>query len=101
MVYDRRAFDRIYKNSIVIINDTEGFLIDLSEDGLGISVIQMPTEKEIKIKLILDQNEFLLSGEIIWEGWNKVHSDRTDIGIKLTDPPAEYVNFVKKLLVDP
>ncbi len=97
---DRRTFNRIRQESIVIINEFEGFLIDFSVDGLGISVIQMPSEKEIKIKLILDQNEFLLTGEIIWEGWNKRYSDRSDIGIKLIDPPTEYINFVKRFLPD-
>ncbi len=100
MTYDRRNFNRLRQNSIIIINDTEGFLLDFSEEGLGISVTQMPSEREIKIKLIVDQNEFLLTGEIIWEGWNKRYSDRTDIGIKILDPPAEYVNFVKALLAD-
>ena len=95
---ERRNFSRIFQKSIVIINETEGFLIDLSENGLGISVARKPAEQEIKIKLILDSTEFLLTGEIAWEGWNKKYSEFTDIGIKLKDPPAEYINFVKKLL---
>ncbi len=97
---ERRNFNRIFQNSIVIINETEGFLIDLSENGLGISVARKPSEQKIKIKLILDSTEFLLTGEITWEGWNKKYSELTDIGIKLTDPPLEYVNFVKKLFSD-
>lgn len=97
---ERRHFNRIFKNSIVIINETEGFLIDLSEDGLGISVARKPSEHKIKIKLIMDSTEFLLTGEIIWEGWNKKYSELTDIGIKLIDPSSEYINFVKKLFSD-
>lgn len=97
---EKRNFNRIFRNSIVIINETEGFLIDISEDGLGISVARKPSEQEIKIKLILESTEFLLTGEIMWEGWNKKYSELTDIGIHLIDPPAEYVNFVKKLLTD-
>jgi len=95
---ERRSFNRIFQNSIVIINDTEGFLIDLSENGLGISVARKPSEQAINIKLILDSTEYLLTGEIIWEGWNKKYSEFTDIGIKLIDPPADYINFVKNLL---
>ena len=94
---ERRNYNRILQNSIVIINDTEGFLIDLSEDGLGISVARRPSEQVIKIKLILEGEEFLLSGEIIWEGWNKKYSEFIDIGIQLMDPPEGYVNFVRDL----
>jgi len=97
---ERRNFNRIFQKSIVIINETEGFLIDLSENGLGLSIAHKPSEQEIKIKLIMEGTEFLLTGEIIWEGWNKKYSNFSDIGIKLIDPPAEYVNFVKKLLSD-
>ena len=97
---DRRNFNRIRQKSIVKINEIEGFLIDFSEDGLGIALTQIPSEKEIKIKLILDKSEFLLTGEIIWEGWNKSYSHLSDIGIKLIDPPKKYVNYVKKLFAD-
>lgn len=97
---DRRLFNRIRQKSIVKVNENEGFLIDFSEDGLGISVSNIPSEKEIKIKLILDKIEFLLKGEIIWEGWNKSYSELSDIGVKLIDPSKEYINFVKELLSD-
>jgi len=97
---ERRTFNRIRQKSIVKINGTEGFLIDISEDGLGVSISQRPAEEEIKIKLILDETEFFLTGRIIWDGWNKSFSDLTDIGIKLTDPSEEYINLVKKLLAD-
>ena len=97
---ERRNFNRIRQNSFLIVNGIEGFLIDLSEDGLGISISPKPTEEEFEITLILDQTEFILTGEIAWEGWNKKYPERSDIGIKLIDPPAEYVNFVKELLAD-
>jgi len=97
---DRRNFNRIRQKSFLIVNGIQGFLIDLSEDGMGISISQKPTEEEIEITLILDQTEFILMGEIAWEGWNKNYPDRLDIGMKLINPSPEYVNFVKSILTE-
>lgn len=97
---ERRNFNRIRQKSFVIINGIEGFLIDFSEDGLGISISQKPVEEEIKITLVLDKTEFLLTGEIAWEGWNIKYPELSDIGIKLKDPPKEYVDFVKKVFAE-
>ncbi len=97
---ERRNFNRIRQKSFLIVNGIEGFLIDLSEDGLGVSISQKPVEEEIKITLILDKTEFILTGEIAWEGWNKKYPELSDIGIKLKDPPKEYVEFVKKFLAE-
>jgi len=98
---DRRNFDRIRQKSIVKIGDEEGFLLDFSEEGLGISVRRIPEEREITVRLKFEDKEFILNGEIIWEGWHKGSTELSDIGIQLADPPEDYIRFVKTVLSNP
>ena len=93
-----RNFDRIRQKSIVKIGEEEGFLIDFSEEGLGISVRKIPAHREITIRLKFKEKEFILNGEIIWEGWHKGSTELQDIGVQLIEPPAEYISFVQKAL---
>jgi len=78
--------------------DGLGLTNNISEDGICLSSeIELSSQNEIELSIAVPGEIFHLKGRVMWckESRNKHDSIPDDIGIKITDAPAEYSNYIE------
>lgn len=97
-----RKDKRIEKKFIVSFNKEEsdelGVTRNLSRSGVCIDSETIPSmRKEVAIDIAVPGEIFHLKGEVIWckEPEDKNDTVPDSIGIKITEAPVEYLNFVE------
>jgi len=73
---------------------------NLSKSGICISSTgKVPTNKEVLISIAVPGEIFNMKGEVMWCKTSDTKSDSIpdNIGIKITEAPPEYMNFVEYL----
>ncbi len=95
---ERRKYRRIKKRSILKVNDKIALLEDISEQGMLISVLEIPRSPEIKISAKLMKRSFILTGYIKWRSMLDDFSGLYSIGVELDDPTGEFRKMVKKFI---
>lgn len=99
----QRVEDRIYKKLVVSFGESGFELLGLTENisrgGMFVeSHVLYPLDKEISLMVALSQNIFTIKGVVKWV---KSVSDKLEqevyggMGIKITEAPIEYFNYVE------
>ncbi len=104
---DNRRFERIkivLKADITLSNTSyKVFVVNLSKEGAFVTTA--PLNKPIvfdpgtSLKLVIELpsgDEVSLSCTVAWSKECDPQGLASDIGLKITDPPLEYVEFLKK-----
>jgi hypothetical protein len=105
MEQDKRKEKRIKKNLLVYSDngsfDLLGVSANISKNGVFIEAPQPGSaENEVSIVIAVDNELFKLKGEV---QWLKGPGDRepahipSGMGIRITEAPAEYLNYVEYL----
>lgn len=99
---EKRRIQRIRKKLMVGFNDSgfDGLAMteNISREGLCIeSDIEFPPHKEIILSVAVPGEIFSLRGEVVWyKASGDIEDDIPDLmGIRLTETPAEYLNYVE------
>ncbi|UCH92087.1 MAG: PilZ domain-containing protein [Candidatus Aminicenantes bacterium] len=100
----KRKEPRINKKLMVSFDeegfDNLGLTKDLSKYGMGISATKKyPASQEIIVSIAVPGEVFNLKGEVIWckESDKKDSNIPDSIGIKITEAPEEYLNYIEFL----
>lgn len=78
--------------------DGLGMTENISKKGMCVeSDLEFPAHREIMLSIAVPGEIFTLKGEVVW---NKESGERNDdvpdlMGIRLTETPPEYVNYVE------
>ena len=98
----KRKEERVNKKFIVSFDaqgfDNLGLTKDISKYGMCIaSNKKIPESREIIVSIAVPGKVFDLKGEVIWcnESENKEDSIPDSIGIKITEAPSEYLNYIE------
>ncbi len=98
----RRNDERIKKKLVVSFSDNGfaglGMTSDLSKSGICVSVEQdFPAHSEILLSIAIPGDLFDLKGEVIWcsESGEKKTGIPDLMGIRLTEAPPEFINYVE------
>jgi hypothetical protein len=93
---------RVKKKYMVSFDDSGfdglGLTSDISKNGICVSAgTEFPVHHEVVLSVAVPGRIFTLKGEVMW---CKHSSDTTsdipdNIGIKITDAPADYLNYVE------
>lgn len=74
----------------------EGQLCNVSETGVFVRTDRPPRPGEsIELRFDVDDTELVLAGSVRWRG--RRHDGGEGFGVKLVDPPAEYLGLVRSL----
>lgn len=78
--------------------DGLGLTSNISKDGLCIaSEAEFPANAEVTVSIAVPDEVLDLKGEVMW--CKELHDTENDvsdiIGIKITEAPAEYLNYVE------
>lgn len=95
---ERRKYQRVKKRSILRVNDKIALLEGISEQGMLISVLEIPGSPEIKISAKLMNKNFDLTGYIKWKSMLDDFSGLYSIGVELADPTGEFRKMVQKFI---
>lgn len=99
----KRSEKRVKKN-LLVYKDNGGFELlgvsaNISKNGLFVeSPYTVALDSEIKLTVAIDNELFKIKGEI---RWNKRPGDKypqhipAGMGIRITEAPAEYLNYVE------
>ena len=98
----KKRAQRVKKKLMVSFSDNGfdglGMTENISGDGLCVeSDIEFPTQHEIILSIAVPGEIFSLKGEVVWyKECRKKGVDIPDLmGIRLTDTPMEYVNYIE------
>ncbi len=102
---NKRKHKRVRKKLMVSLKESDfetlGLSHDISKSGLSVSSDHMvPPQTEIELAIAVPGEVFTLKGEVIWckENGSDINVDIPDnIGIKIVEAPAEYLNYVEYL----
>lgn len=99
---DKRKDQRIKKKLMVSFSEAgfDGLALtdNISESGLCISSgNELSTHNEIELSIAVPGEIFHLKGRVMWckESGDKQDAVPDDIGIKITDAPPEYINYIE------
>lgn len=95
---ERRRFERVKKRSILRINQKIALLEDISEEGMLVSVQDVPSYPEVSISAGIHGSDFTLEGVIRWKSEQDDFSGLYSIGIELIEPPLKFRKMIKKIL---
>jgi hypothetical protein len=98
----KRKEERVNKKLIVSFDsqgfDNLGLTKDISKYGMCIASNKKVTEsRDITVSIAVPGEVFNLKGEVIWcnESENKDDSIPDSIGIRITEAPSEYLNYIE------
>jgi hypothetical protein len=95
---ERRKGKRIKKRILSKIDEKSAITIDLSKDGLQISLKSNPHKKNINVTLQIGDKYFDLKGEIRWMRKEISTQGSNRIGIFLKDVPPEYAKILNQFI---
>lgn len=82
---------------ILKVNNKPGSLIDISRSGLRLSTALTKTPRQVDIALKTDNRIFNIQGSIQWICNQDKHRRSTELGVRISDPPREYSQFLDTL----
>ena len=98
----KRRNPRLNKKLMVGFDDNGfnglGLTSNISKDGLCIaSNAEFPANVEVTVSIAVPDEVLDLKGEVIWckEANDKEHDVSDIIGIRITEAPPEYLNYVE------
>ena len=98
----KRKEERVNKKLIVSFDaqgiDNLGLTKDISKYGMCIASNKTVSEtREVIVSIAVPGEVFNLKGEVIWcnESEDKEDSIPESIGIKITEAPSEYLNYIE------
>jgi hypothetical protein len=95
---ERRKGKRIKKRILSKVDERSGITIDLSRDGMQISLKSSPPKKNINVTLQIGEKAFNLKGEIRWVRKEIYKQASNRIGIFLKDVPPEYAKLLEQFI---
>jgi len=94
---EKRNGKRLKKRSLIHVDDKAGMLLDISQDGLKVALSSLPTHRQIKVKLTLGDEDFILAGTVRWIKKTFSAQGSNELGIHIEDPPPAYVTAVGRI----
>ena len=98
----RKRAQRVRKKLMVSFSDNGfdglGMTENISREGMCVeSDIEFPTHREIILSIAVPGEIFSLKGEVVW--YKELGEKGVDVpdllGIRLTETPPEYVNYIE------
>ncbi len=100
----KRKDERIQKRLMVNLYDegadTLGLTNNISKHGMRVnSIKKLKEHREILVSIAVPGEVFNLTGEVMWckESATKDDNIPESIGIKITEAPSEYLNYIEYL----
>ena len=95
---ERRSQKRIVKRSILRVNGKIAILMDLSENGMRLATLKIPSSPLIVIELRTEGQSFKLNGVIRWSSRERTFTGLKKFGVFIKDPPDQYTQYIMKLI---
>lgn len=95
---ERRANQRINIKMMTKINHETARLCNISKGGMKLASPFSPKDPSIAITLDNGENILNLKGTIRWVSSKRSFSNSVDIGVEISEAPAEYFEFIDQLL---
>lgn len=74
-----------------------GVVNDVSDIGMQISSAYSPKNRNIDVSFEIYGKIVKIMGVIQWVSWRKQLKTVNDFGVMITEPPEEYLDFVREI----
>lgn len=92
---EKRKEKRVKKRILSSLEERPGIIVDISQNGIQISMSSTPKNQAVTIKLQIGGKVIHLQGNIRWIN-KTIHSQNaSNIGIAIHDAPAEYLQLLE------
>jgi len=98
---ERREFTRISDTLLLELDNGYGMVVDMSIQGMRITPDQLPPHRHITLRLKINGQAIILHGEICWHKDRALPSGQPEIGIRLTQIPDSYHDYITSLMAKP
>jgi hypothetical protein len=92
---EKRSSKRIKTRHFVRIGEIPGYLNDVSDTGMRVSIAALPKTKKVDISIQLNGQAINLIGFVKWFIRRNVSNNYHQLGLTIKNPPTEYIDFVK------
>jgi hypothetical protein len=98
---ERRRHPRINDTLLLELENGYGMVLDMSIQGMRITPDQLPNEQEVNLRLKINGQAIIMKGEICWRTEPTPDGSHPEIGIRLTEIPEAYRQYIGSLMASP
>jgi len=92
---EKRKEKRVRKRMLSSLEDRPAIIVDVSQNGIQISMSSTPKNQLVSIKLQIGGKVINLHGDIRWINKTISTQNSSNIGIAIHEAPPEYLQLVE------